>query len=51
MHFVKNKIEILQHVSNCSKFPRYLNSNNTFIGESSYVRNSVSLFATRYKMW
>lgn len=51
MHFVKNKIEIVQHVSNCSKFPRYLNSNHTFIGEYSYVCNSVTLFATRNKIW
>jgi len=51
MHFVKNKIEIVQLVLNCSKFPRYLNTNNTFIGEFSYVRNSVTLFAIRHKIW
>jgi len=51
MHLVKNKIEIVQLVLNCSKFPRYLNTNNTFIAEFSYVRNSVTLFANRHKIW
>jgi hypothetical protein len=51
VHFVKNKTEILQHVFNCSKFPRYLNIYNTFTREFSYVRYSVPLFATRHKIW
>jgi hypothetical protein len=33
MHSVKNKTEIVQHVLKCSKFPRYLNTYNTLLGE------------------